>query len=64
MKIGDLVTWKQREDLKEAPIPYRRLGFVGAIEEEGLKEVSPRCEVYWYQSGNKVWWAIDALELA
>ena len=64
MKIGDLVTWKQREDLRESPPPYRRLGVIVAIEGGRLKEMPPRCEVHWYGSGNKVWWAIDELELA
>ncbi len=64
MKVGDLVTWKQREDLKESSCPWRRLGVVVNTEGGRLKELSRRCEVHWYESGNKVWWAIDELELA
>ena len=64
MKIGDLVTWKQREDLRVSPTPYRRLGIVVDIEGGRLKELAPRCEVHWYESANKVWWAIEELEIA
>ena len=64
MKIGDLVTYKQRKDLQVFPCPWRRLGIIVAIEGGRLKEMPPRCEVYWYGSGNKVWWAQPELESA
>ena len=28
MKIGDLVTYKQREDLQEFPCPWHRMGII------------------------------------
>ena len=64
MKVGDLVTWKQREDLKESSCPWRRLGIVVAIERGRPKDLPDRCEVHWYDSGNKVWWAQNELERA
>ena len=64
MKIGDLVTYKQREDLQEFPCPWERLGIIVAIERGRPKDLPDRCEVHWYDSGNKVWWAQSELEPA
>jgi hypothetical protein len=61
MKIGDLVTYKQREDLQAFPCPWHRMGII--ITEDGnakavpcLPRTTPRVifEVYWYDSGNVV----------
>ncbi len=58
MKVGDLVTWKQREDLQEFPCPWGRLGIIVDMDPDDYG-----CEVYWYASENKVWWSKKALEL-
>ena len=64
MKIGDLVTWKQRDDLKESPCPWRRMGIIVDIDTAWIDPSDYRCEVYWYSSENKVWWEEAELELA
>ena len=66
MKIGDLVTYKQREDNQVYPCPWSRMGIIVGIERLGSSDVKfrPRCEVYWYGSDNKVWWAESQLEKA
>ncbi len=58
MKTGDLVTWKQREDLRESPCPWRRMGTV-----VGIDPLSEELEVYWYSAENIVSWATEDLEL-
>ena len=63
MKIGDLVTYKQRADLQQFPCPWERLGIIVGIEGGRLKEMPPRCEVHWYGSGNVVWWVESQLEI-
>ena len=66
MQVGDLVTWKQRDDLRELPCPWRRLGIIVGLVPPAWDEfdVERRCNVHWYESGNTVNWAIDELELA
>ena len=61
MKIGDLVTYKQREDLQAFPCPWGRMGIILGIAPGGLAELE--FEVYWYGSENIVSWAEQALEL-
>jgi hypothetical protein len=65
MKIGDLVTYKQRPDLQEFPCPWQRMGIIVGLDRPVSfdTELTPRCEVYWYGSNNKVWWAESQLEL-
>ena len=63
MKIGDLVTWKGREDLHESPPPYRRLGIIVDMDTAWKNSTDYGCEVYWYASENKVWWSKKDLEL-
>ena len=65
MKIGDLVTYKQRADLQEYPCPWQRMGIIVGLDRPVSfdTELTPRCEVYWYGSNNKVWWAEAQLEL-
>ena len=59
MKIGDLVTYKQRADLQEFPCPWHRMGII--ITEDGNANAVPCLpttitrvifEVYWYASRN------------
>ena len=63
MKIGDVVTYKQREDLAEHPTPVSRLGTI--ISENGNAQAVPLLrtditdqsvifEVYWWSSKNTV----------
>jgi hypothetical protein len=69
MKIGDLVTYKQRADLQEFPCPWHRMGII--ITEDGNAKAVPCLptttpvifEVYWYGSKNIVSWQEQALEL-
>ena len=63
MKIGDLVTYKQREDLRVSPCPWGRLGIIVDMETAWKNPDDYGCEVYWYGSGNKVWWSKKDLEL-
>ena len=67
MKIGDLVTYKQRADLQKFPCPWHRMGIVvdtAVLRASFGEEMPPRCEVYWYGSENLVWWEEAQLELA
>jgi len=64
MKIGDLVTYKQRPDLQVFPCPWRRLGIVVGAAPGRLKESSKEIEVYWWGSENIVAWREEELELA
>jgi len=58
VKIGDLVTYKQREDLQEFPCPWHRMGII--ITADGNAKAVPCLptatqvifEVYWYASRN------------
>jgi hypothetical protein len=63
MKIGDLVTYKQRADLQEFPCPWHRMGIILGIGPGRLKESPEEFEVYWYGSKNIVSWQEQALEL-
>ncbi len=62
MKIGDLVTYKQREDLQQFPCPWHRMGIVLGIAPGSTTSVE--FEVYWYSAGNIVSWAEEDLEIA
>ena len=63
MKIGDLVTYKQRADVQEFPCPGSRMGIILRIGPGRLKESDDEFEVYWYGSENIVSWQEQALEL-
>ena len=66
MKIGDLVTYKQRADLQEYPCPWHRMGIIVGLDRlvsYDTSKLAPRCEVYWCGSNNKVWWVESQLEL-
>ena len=54
MKIGDLVTYKQRADLQQFPCPWRRMGIIIRMGPGRLKDLPDEFEVYWYNSGNVV----------
>ena len=64
MKIGDLVTYKQRDDLQQFPCPYNRMGIIISMGPGRLKESDDEAEVYWYGSENVVVWGKSQLELA
>ena len=51
MKVGDLVTYKQREDLAEHPTPFSRLGTV-------VRQcpIDFCFEVYWWDSEQRAWY--------
>ena len=62
MKIGDVVTYKQRADLAEHPTPWHRLGTI--VSKNGNANAVPCLpgtdiprvvfEVYWWGSKNTV----------
>ena len=61
MKVGDLITYKQRPDLAAHPTPFRRLGTI--VGENGNPKAVPCLptdnspvifEVYWWDSENIV----------
>jgi hypothetical protein len=71
MKIGDVVTYKQREDLAEHPTPISRLGTI--ISESGNAKAVPLLptnitdqtvvfEVYWWGSKNVVSYIKEGLD--
>ena len=71
MKIGDVVTYKQREDLAEHPTPIGRLGTI--ISENGNAKAVPLLhaptippavifEVYWWGSKNTVSYVEEGLD--
>ena len=71
MKIGDVVTYKQREDLAEHPTPIGRLGTI--ISENGNAKAVPLLhtpttppavifEVYWWSSKNTVSYVEEGLD--
>ncbi len=71
MKIGDIVTYKQREDLAERPTPVSRLGTI--ISENGNANAVPGgflpaepnpviFEVYWWSSKNTVSYVEEGLD--
>ena len=64
MQVGDLVTYKQRIDLQEFPCLWHRLGIILDIDTAWINPNDYRCEVYWYASGDKVWWEEAELEIA
>ena len=59
MKPGDLVTWTQREDLREWPPPYRRLGIILQRDENFSRDF----KVLWLQSTNTTYHDEDGLEV-
>ena len=66
MKVGDLVTYKQREDLQEFPCPWGRMGLIlgkGEYSTKSGKRIR-RWKVYWFGSTNEGYWAADDLEVA
>ena len=61
MKPGDMVTWKQRHDLRgEGFPPYRRLGL---ILQETYLEGERGFEVLWLASQNTTQHSEDGLEV-
>ena len=64
MKIGDLVTWKQREDLRVSPCPWGRMGLIVGLGEYSTKSGKQikRWKVYWFDSTNEVQWVAEELE--
>ena len=66
MKVGDLVTYKQREDLQQFPCPWGRMGLIlgkGEYSTKSGKRIR-RWKVYWFGSTNEGYWAADDLEVA
>jgi hypothetical protein len=63
VKIGDLVTYKQREDLQAFPCPWGRMGIIIRTGPGRFKESEEEFEVYWYDSQNIVLWHEKALEV-
>ena len=64
MKPGDMVTWKQRSDLRgEGMPPYRRLGLILQCRENPVNLGDPDFEVLWLESQNTTWNNEDGLEL-
>jgi hypothetical protein len=70
-KIGDVVTYKQREDLAEHPTPVSRLGTI--VSDNGNAKAVPLLpvnitdqtvifEVYWWSSKNTVSYAEEGLD--
>jgi hypothetical protein len=64
VKIGDLVTYKQREDLQEFPCPWGRMGLIVGLGEYSTKSGKQikRWKVYWFDSTNEVQWVAEELE--
>ena len=66
MKPGDMVTWKQRPDLRgEGFPPYRRLGLIlqYQINPHVVKDPNGEFEVLWLDSQNTTWHDKDGLEV-
>ena len=59
MKPGDLVTWKQRPDLREWPPPYRRVGIILHRDDEFGRDF----KILWFQSQNTTYHDEDGLEV-
>ena len=71
MKVGDVVTYKQRPDLAAHPTPWHRLGTI--VSENGNAKAVPLLptdnppvifEVYWWDSKNTVSYVEEGLEYA
>jgi len=63
MQIGDVVTYKQREDLAEHPTPYHRLGTVVRTGTQMHGDTEKKTfDVYWWDSANFVMFWEDQLE--
>ena len=67
MKPGDMVTWKQRPDLRgEGFPPYRRLGLIlqeSYLDPELRADFVPGFEVLWLESQNTTVHSEDGLEV-
>ena len=67
MKPGDMVTWKQRPDLRgEGFPPYRRLGLIlqeAYLDPELKDDFVPGFEVLWLESQNTTVHSEDGLEV-
>jgi hypothetical protein len=66
VKIGDLVTYRQRADLQKFPCPWRRMGLIlgkGEYSTKSGKRIA-RWKVYWFGSQNKTVWEARELEIA
>ena len=64
MKVGDLVTCKQREDLRESPCQWRPMRLITGLGEYSTKSGKQikRWKVYWFDSTNEVQWVAEELE--
>ena len=63
MRVGDIVTWRGREDLAEHPTPYRRLGTIVAKGSQHRGDTEETTfDVYWWCSENIVPFWEDQLE--
>jgi hypothetical protein len=71
VKVGDIVTYKQRGSLGEHPTPFRRLGTI--VSENGKAHLVPSWEkwrtkaqvifeVYWWDSKNTVSYTEEGLD--
>ena len=66
MKVGDLVTYKQRPDLQVFPCPWSRMGLVtntGIVQQDCGTQIT-RWRVYWYDSAHECWYHEKELESA
>ena len=58
MRVGDIVTYKQREDLAEHPTPFHRLGTIvkaGSQRRGDTEETT--FDVYWWGAKEIIpWW--------
>jgi len=59
VKPGDLVTWKQRPDLREWPPPYRRVGIILQRDDEFGRDF----KILWLQSQNTTYHDEGGLEV-
>ncbi len=59
MKPGDMVTWAQRDDLREWPPPYRRLGIILQRDEDYARDF----KILWLDSQNTTYHDEDGLEI-
>ena len=65
MKIGHLVTYKQRKDLQKFPCPWGRMGLITGLGEYSTKSGKQikRWKVCWFDSTNEVQWVAEELEI-
>jgi hypothetical protein len=59
VKPGDMVTWAQRDDLRELPTPYHRLGLILQRDDNFSRDF----KVLWLKSQNTTYHDEDGLEV-